>query len=215
MKSTMNIAVYTDGACSNNGAKGAKAGIGIYFGEQDPRNVSRRITGKQTNNTAELTAILTVATILRREILAGYPICIYSDSQYAIRCCTSYGKKLAAKHWKNGKKVIPNLELVQQAYAAYKDIGNVEFIYVPAHTGLQDEHSKGNEGADRLANKAIGHTSCMYHTPKKLYLHVPYAQKDEAKALGARWDPKKKKWYIPNQCPHQDALLARWSREIK
>lgn len=29
------------------------------------------------------------------------------------------------------------------------------------------------------------------------YLNVPYAQKDAAKALGARWDAAKKKWYVP------------------
>jgi len=31
--------VFTDGACSHNGGKEAKAGIGISFGEGDPRNV--------------------------------------------------------------------------------------------------------------------------------------------------------------------------------
>lgn len=31
----------------------------------------------------------------------------------------------------------------------------------------------------------------------KRYLEVPFAEKDEAKALGARWDPARKKWYIP------------------
>lgn len=31
----------------------------------------------------------------------------------------------------------------------------------------------------------------------KVYLNVPYAQKDAAKALGARWDPALKKWYVP------------------
>lgn len=31
----------------------------------------------------------------------------------------------------------------------------------------------------------------------KTYLNVPYAQKDAAKALGARWDAANKKWYVP------------------
>ncbi len=31
----------------------------------------------------------------------------------------------------------------------------------------------------------------------KSYLNVPYAEKDAAKALGAKWDPAKKKWYVP------------------
>lgn len=29
------------------------------------------------------------------------------------------------------------------------------------------------------------------------YLNVPYAEKDAAKALGARWDATNKKWYVP------------------
>ena len=32
--------VHTDGACSNNGRPNAKAGLGIYFGPDDPRNSS-------------------------------------------------------------------------------------------------------------------------------------------------------------------------------
>lgn len=34
-------------------------------------------------------------------------------------------------------------------------------------------------------------------TAAKTYLNVPYAQKDAAKALGARWDAANKKWYVP------------------
>jgi hypothetical protein len=33
--------------------------------------------------------------------------------------------------------------------------------------------------------------------PEKVYLNVPYKEKDDAKKLGARWDAGKKKWYIP------------------
>lgn len=32
--------------------------------------------------------------------------------------------------------------------------------------------------------------------PEKTFLDVPYAEKDEAKNEGARWDPAEKKWYI-------------------
>jgi hypothetical protein len=60
--------VYTDGACIHNGKKYAKAGIGIFFGLGDKRNVSERISGKQTNNAAELEAILRVFKILEKEI---------------------------------------------------------------------------------------------------------------------------------------------------
>lgn len=39
-------------------------------------------------------------------------------------------------------------------------------------------------------------------------LNVPYAEKDEAKQLGARWDPKRKKWYVPNGV--DPAPFGRW-----
>jgi len=29
------------------------------------------------------------------------------------------------------------------------------------------------------------------------YLTVPFAQKDKAKALGARWDGAAKRWFVP------------------
>lgn len=44
--------------------------------------------------------------------------------------------------------------------------------------------------------------------PPRAYLNVPYAEKDEAKALGARWDNAKRQWYAPNAEP---ALVERWA----
>lgn len=42
----------------------------------------------------------------------------------------------------------------------------------------------------------------------KTYLNVPFAEKDAAKALGARWDPAQKKWYAP---PDKElALFVQW-----
>lgn len=32
---------------------------------------------------------------------------------------------------------------------------------------------------------------------KAVYLNCPYSEKDECKRLGGRWDPLKKKWYVP------------------
>jgi ribonuclease HI len=139
--------IYTDGACSNNGYTGARAAIGIYFGHQDPRNVSQRIEGKQTN-TAELGAMLHLYTIIEEDIKAGKQIGIVSDSIYAIRCCTTYVKKCADAKW---KKDIPNKDMVKRAYELYSGT-NVEFIHVMAHTGNTDVHSLGNKEADRLSN---------------------------------------------------------------
>ncbi len=35
-------------------------------------------------------------------------------------------------------------------------------------------------------------------TQKGLTIEVPFAEKDQAKALGARWNPELKKWFIPD-----------------
>ena len=40
----------------------------------------------------------------------------------------------------------------------------------------------------------MGHNSPMPAT----YLNVPFRDKDSAKALGARWDPARRQWYVPD-----------------
>jgi len=184
------IYVYTDGACTNNGQKNAAAGIGIYFGEDDDRNVSAKIDGKQSNNTAELSAIIGVYDILKRNIEMGEDVTIVSDSIYAIRCAGEYGLKNANCNW---IKDIPNKELVQRIYELYSTKSNVHFMHIKAHTGREDIHSIGNDHADRLANMAIGVSECPYN---RIYLDVPYAERESAKKRGAKWDPKKKKWWV-------------------
>ena len=146
--------VYTDGACIHNGKKYAKAGIGIFFGLGDKRNVSERISGKQTNNAAELEAILRVFQILEKEIRKGEEYVIMTDSEYAIKCMGSYGYKLALKHWKSDKP-IPNLEKVKAGFILFQNYPNVTLQHVRAHTGKKDAHSLGNEWADKLATSSI------------------------------------------------------------
>lgn len=45
----------------------------------------------------------------------------------------------------------------------------------------------------------------------KTYLNVPFAQKDAAKALGARWDAANKKWYV--SADKDIALFAQWQTQ--
>lgn len=217
------INVYTDGACSNNGYAGAKAGIGIFFGVDDNRNVSERVIGKQTNNVAELMAIIKVVEILHKEIAEKKKITIYSDSIYAIRACTVYGKAMAEKRW---KKNIPNRELVKRAFETFQHLPHITFKHIKAHSGLQDEHSIGNENADALANQAIGGPQNMQKNKRgdgkgglnkknahsRLFLNVPYRQKEKAKKQGCRWDASKKKWYILSSCSKEklERVLDSW-----
>ncbi len=41
-----------------------------------------------------------------------------------------------------------------------------------------------------------------------IYLNVPYSEKEDAKNLGARWDPQEKKWFISNTADIK--LFDRW-----
>jgi Domain of unknown function (DUF5710) len=44
--------------------------------------------------------------------------------------------------------------------------------------------------------------------PGRVYLNVPYEEKDEAKALGARWSPDNKRWYVPEG--RDRSKLSKW-----
>ena len=136
--------VYCDGSCIHNGKPNAKAGIGIYFGENDPRNVSETINGN-SNNVAELSAMIRVYDYIKKDVT------IVSDSKYALHCVKEYGKKQEKDLWKNN---IPNQDLVKQLYETYKDT-NIQFMHVYAHTNKKDIHSIGNAMADKLAYDAI------------------------------------------------------------
>lgn len=228
--SISNYSVYTDGACSKNGAKNAKAGYGIYFALNDPRNVSRRIDGKQTNNRAELTAIIETHHIIKHDLEKGAHITICTDSEYCIKCVSGYGEKMAKKNYMKKKdEPIVNADLVKQVYDLYKDETKVTFKHIRAHTNEDDEDSIGNAYADQLAVASLEYdigqvtnaASAVKPRPRnkiissvvshKHYLNVPYAQKDVAKKLGAKWDPKKKKWYIFDDNPSKIELLSMFS----
>src|SRR5690242_14634408 len=42
--------VWTDGYCKRNGLSDAVGGIGVFFGDKDPRNLSERLPGEQQTN---------------------------------------------------------------------------------------------------------------------------------------------------------------------
>lgn len=138
--------VYTDGASSNNGKSNARAGYGVYWGDNDPRNVSARLQGeRQTNQRAEASA---VNHALEQSKNGKEPLEIMTDSQYVINAATVWSKKWVEKGWKstNGAEV-QNRDLFEKMlYLINSREGEVKFTYVPGHKGVD-----GNEKADKLA----------------------------------------------------------------
>ena len=45
---------------------------------------------------------------------------------------------------------------------------------------------------------------------KRVYLRVSFEQKDDAKRMGAKWDFRKKKWYINEDSKNKEILLIRY-----
>ena len=197
------INVYVDGACINNGKPNAKAGYGVFFSDDDVRNESMRVTGKQSNNTGELTAFVRALEILEKEIENKQIVNIYIDSEYVIKCATSYGSKLAQNDWKTSTgKIPPNLELVKKAFLLFRNKSNIKLHHIAAHTNKTDIHSKGNEGADRLACLSIGIYPDEQANARERRNEnitkldwITFNLKDKAKLFGAKWDAKNKYWY--------------------
>lgn len=65
--------------------------------------------------------------------------------------------------------------------------------------------------ADRAPNRTVLHEQPEEPMPSRTYLAVPYAEKNEAKAQGAKWDKEAKSWYAPEGVDVAASGLARWS----
>ncbi|KKA30921.1 hypothetical protein TD95_004815 [Thielaviopsis punctulata] len=142
------VQVYTDGSSRGNGRVGAAAGVGVYFGPNDPRNVSERLSGEpQTNQRAELTAIL----FALQRVPVNRKILIITDSQYSINCATVWARSWAKKNWVSSTgEEVKNQDLVraiiEQMTAREKAGGVTSFKWVNGHN-----KNPGNEAADALA----------------------------------------------------------------
>ncbi|KAL2015012.1 hypothetical protein VTK56DRAFT_6528 [Thermocarpiscus australiensis] len=139
--------VYTDGSSRGNGRAGATAGVGVYFGDSDPRNVSERLQGEvQTNQRAELTAILRAL----EGVDDTQALEIRTDSKYSIQCVTEWYVNWERNGWKTREGPVKNQDLVQAIRAKLTEReskgGQTQFVWVKGH-----DTDPGNIAADRLA----------------------------------------------------------------
>ncbi|KAJ6623043.1 ribonuclease H-like domain-containing protein [Mycena sp. CBHHK59/15] len=141
--------VYSDGACKGNGKVGSIAGVGVWWGRDDRRNIAERCPGDQTNNRAELIAIL---RILETTPKSKRPLLIKSDSQYSIHCFKDWLPGWLRNNFISASgQPVKNAALIRYLSAhldARAGSGQkVRLQYVKAHNG-----EEGNEGADAQAN---------------------------------------------------------------
>ncbi len=146
---TEQVVIFTDGSARGNGKSHARAGYGIYFGEdEDSRNVAARVPEElvQTNQIAELLAA-TVALELCAAAEEKRKVIIITDSMYVINGITSWILGWKRNQWKTsqGKDVLHQL-VWQRLDRAQQQMTNIQYIHVRGHQGVE-----GNEAADKLA----------------------------------------------------------------
>ena len=99
-----------------------------------------------TNNKAELTAILLALQECKVNKIQS-KIIIYTDSKYSIDAITKWYGQWVKNNILQSKK---NIDLLKIIHELLQDL-DVSFEHVRSHTNLQDEHSIGNDRADKLA----------------------------------------------------------------
>jgi hypothetical protein len=76
-------------------------------------------------------------------------------------------------------------------------------------TALANAETRGPAPAKTTPGKTGNSASSQPATNKAaVILNVPFAEKDQAKGLGARWDATRKKWYVPHGIDVN--LFGRW-----
>ena len=72
------------------------------------------------------------------------------------------------------------------------------------------EYSKGVGDTDPAFKVAYDGISGQTQKPEKTVINVPFKEKEEAKALGAKWDRQEKSWYVPGGV--NLAPFAKWEK---
>ncbi|XP_059837969.1 ribonuclease H1 [Hypanus sabinus] len=147
------VAVYTDGCCTSNGKKQSRAGIGVYWGPGHSLNLSERLSGRQTNQRAEIVAAC--RAIEQAKELNIEKLVIFTDSMFTINGITKWIKSWKSNGWKlsSGGSVI-NKQDFKRLDKLTSGI-NIEWMHVPGHAGFT-----GNEAADSLAKDGASKPLC-------------------------------------------------------
>jgi ribonuclease HI len=128
--------MFTDGAWRRKD-KAAGAGVVLIYKDNSIFTHLKHL-GDVTNNSAELQAILLGLEVIINETGTSTPICVYSDSSYAIGMLT--------KDWKTRA----NKQLVEDGRLLVSRFKNIKFKWVKGHS-----KNLYNKLADTLANIAI------------------------------------------------------------
>ena len=158
---TREVIAYTDGSAIGNGSVNATGGIGVFFGDNDPRNICKSVlVPRVTNNICELFAVIqAIEKIIDTESTTiGLRIVIFTDSEYIVKSVLQYSKAWEKNGYKNKRgQPIKNMVLMKRVIELYKKY-NVKLHHCMAHKSEPRDPVKrkvwyGNKMADLLARK--------------------------------------------------------------
>lgn len=139
--------IYTDGSYSSTTKL---CGYGVYFPNNEYKNISEKFCNKPTNQRAELYAIYAALNSITKK---HDSIIIYSDSQYSIKSCTLWIKKWKENNWKTVTgKPVKNLDIIKPIDDLLNRLETkIEFRHVRSHTNKKDKQSINNDIVDGFA----------------------------------------------------------------
>ena len=164
----MDFIVFTDGSCRGNNTKNNRyGGIGVFFSDDNPMNLSEPFRKSYiANNAIELYACIRAIeqVISNKEYRQNVSIInLVTDSRNVITYITKYCNKWKKYNWKKSSgEYIKNMKLVKKLHKLYC-LHKVKFIHQSAHTSFskQSDYSSnefkiwyGNYMADKLSQEA-------------------------------------------------------------
>jgi ribonuclease HI len=116
----------------------------VYVKDNEVVNEAYGHGGDTTNNRMELQALIHAVDLVPE----GTRTTVYSDSKLAVQTINEWAAGWEKRGWKRKTGPVENLDLVKQAYEAYKRRPELDLTWIKAHVGF-----RWNEYADELANR--------------------------------------------------------------
>lgn len=134
--------VFTDGSAVPNPGPGGWGAV--YVVDDEVVAEAYGYGGETTNNRMELMALIKAIDL----VPAGTATTVYSDSNLAVRTINEWAAGWERRGWKRKTGPVENLDLVKEAYRAFKERPELSLEWIKAHVGF-----RWNEYADELANR--------------------------------------------------------------
>ena len=163
------ITVYPNGSTVDNGKITAKGGYGVFFGDNDHRNIGEPFfIYPITNNRCELYGCIQALQILGKteDVSKKSTVIIHTDSEYIVNSMTKWLPAWKVRGWRKAdKKPVENVDLIfwlDKLIHLYAGFFDIKFQHVNAAHDYSEPNDKqstvwknwnGNNQADILAKR--------------------------------------------------------------